>query len=325
MGRGRVCVVVLAGTLAAAVASAHGVRPAAVRAVLDAPPAALAGMRVQLHETLGTQLVLENRTPRTVEILDETGVPFARIGPRGVEANLAAAAWYRTLGPAAPVPPHIEDAAPRWVRASAEPSLGWFDPRLVAPEGERAQPGDAFEIPLRVDDERTALSGRFVAKLPPAGRYAARLTSPSELAPGVRVTLLPGSAAGLLVHNETPEALLVFGARGEPFLRIGPQGVEANLRSATWQRSARTRVEPAPPGDAETALVAAAEPLWQRVASAPRFGWIEPRAAVEGPPAEAARSEAPSDVAWQVPMQLGERRLHVTGVVAWKPLPAPSR
>jgi hypothetical protein len=264
-------------------------------------------------------------------------VAFARVGPRGVEGNLAAAAWYRTLGPAAAAPALAGEAAPRWQLASREPSFGWFDPRLDArtptpsarrrsdthPHGDAHAAPRRFAIPLRVDGAPVALNGRFVAKDPAAGHQAACLTSPAEPAPGVRVTLLPGRAPGLLVHNATQETLLVLGAGGEPFLRIGRGGVDANLRSETWQRSARAAAAPfAPPAasHAQTASDPSGAAVWQRVAQTARFGWIEPRAVWEDPRETAAPGAAPRERGWQVPMQLGERQFVVTGAVAWRPL-----
>jgi hypothetical protein len=305
-GAGRL-VAVLALLCAPSLASGHGTGPAASRAVLDPLPPALAGIEVQIHETLGTQLVLENRTPRTVEILDENRVAFARVGPAGVEANLAAAAWHRSLGPAAPVPRLSAGAPPRWVTVSAEPAFGWFDPRVAPPRGGDQQAA-RFEIPLLVDGAPAVLTGRFEHAA--AGRSTVRLTSPAAPAPGVRVTLLPGRAAGLLVENRRPETLLVLGQGGEPFLRIGPEGVHANLRSATWRRSARSSGHVEPSQTALRASDAMGAPDWQRVASVPRFGWIEPRAVAD--PREPSR-------AFRVPMQLGEQRLELTGVAGFEP------
>jgi hypothetical protein len=317
---------VLAALLAfAGAALAHGGGGADVRPVLGPLPPALAGMRIQLRETLGMQLVLENPTARSVEVLDETGVPFLRIGPRGVEANLAAATWYRALGPASAVPASAYEpgARARWMLASATPSYGWFDPRLAAkaePPHHRSKHAEfgRWEVPLRVDGESVQLAGRFRAEAPAAGAWSARLTSPSEIAPGVRVTLLPGRAPGLLVHNQTGRTLLVFGVDGEPFLRIGPQSVEANLRSRTWEQSARSASTPS----AETqgaAGEASGQPVWKRVASVPRFGWIEPRALLTSAPPATGDSALPAPVPWSVPMRLGDRPLRVTGVVSWTP------
>ena len=124
------------------------------------------------------------------------------------------------------------------IRGSPPKASGRLTPR---PESAR------FEVPLRVDGERVALSGRFRAAPAETGGFSARLTSPSEIAPGVRVTLLPGRAPGLLVHNASDRALLVFGADGEPFLRIAPEGVDANLAQPhlAAERAQRGRGGPA--------------------------------------------------------------------------------
>jgi hypothetical protein len=307
-------------------ALAHGAASTHVRPVLGPLPPALAGMRIELRETLGMQLVLENPTARSVEVLDETGVPFLRIGPRGVEANLAAATWYRALGPASAVPASAYEpgARPRWMLARAAPSYGWFDPRLAARLEPPHHPSkDAefgrWEVPLRVDGESVQLAGRFRAETPATGVYSARLTSPLEIAPGVRVRLLPGRAPGLLVDNQSGLALLVFGVDGEPFLRIGPQSVEANLRSRTWEQSARSASTP--PAETQGAAGEASDqPVWKRVASVPRFGWIEPRALVKASPPSPSGSAVPDAVQWSVPMQLADQPLRVTGVVSWTPL-----
>ena len=54
------------------------------------------------------------------------------------------------------------------------------------------------------------------------------------------------------------------------------------------------------------------------MAPVPRFGWIEPRALVTSAPPEGGGEVWE----WRVPMQLGDEAVVVTGVVAWKPLPA---
>ena len=287
-----------------------------VRAVLDPLPAALSGMRVELHTTMGPQIVLENPTTRTVEVVDDVNQSFVRIGPKGVEGNLAAESWYRTYSPGAVVPASAKGAAPaRWVRAASAPSFGWFEPRLdpkrapLPPEVISAgQTVDLarWSVPLKVDDRVISLSGVFRYEPPPQGMYVAKLTSPSQVAPGVRVRLLPGSVAGVFVESSSALPLEIAGAYGEPFLRIGPDGVSANVRSLTWWSCARStgrRHEVA--GNRETL------PDWQRVAAAPRFSWIDPRT-------QAPQNAAGELVAWRVPMQLGERELAITGETRWK-------
>jgi hypothetical protein len=275
-----------------------------VRVELDPLPAALAGVRVEVHRTIGPQLVIENATAKTLEVLDDTGMPFLRIGPNGVEGNVNARALYTTYSPAAVPPAAAGSNEPRWQQVRSEPSFGWFESRVDPARAalppsviaeQRAADVGRWEIPLRLDGTPVLLAGRFRYEPPAAGVYSPRLTSPREVAPGVKVTLLPGQVPGLLVENATSRALLVMGAEGEPFLRIGPAGVEANVRSQTWRASARQHDR-----------LASAGSDWQRVASVPRFSWVEPRAAQK-------QSE------WQIPMRLGDDPLQVTGVTVWRP------
>src|SRR5262249_28439125 len=155
-----------------------------------------------------------------LEVLDDAGVAFLRIASTGVEGNLSARAWYATYSPGAPIPAASAlGGEPRWQRVRREPSFGWFDPRLDAPalevpprviEARAAADVGRFRIPLRVDGDSVVLSGRFRWRPPPAGAYATRLESAAQLAPGVRVKLLPGRAPGLLVENTSAQPLTVL-------------------------------------------------------------------------------------------------------------------
>jgi hypothetical protein len=315
--------VLFAALLAPLAAFAHGGGDARVRAVLAELPPELAGVRAEVHRTVAPQLVLHNPTAHTIEVLDPEGVAFLRVGPRGAEGNLAARAWYTTYGPGMKAPANavLDDAAPRWVRARPEPTFGWFEPRLDTSEirvppplisaGRAAEVG-RFEIPLRVDGRPVVLSGTFRWAPTPSGAYASRLTSPAEIAPGVRVRLLPGRTAGLFVESSSPRILTVLDEAGAPFLKIGPDGVEANVASPAWRRSGRGNGGAAPAPGAGT---------WQRVASSPRFGWIDPRASHSK---DAVPSDCDATESWQVPMQLGDEPVFVTGEVAWRTTSSPN-
>jgi hypothetical protein len=316
-------VLVLALVLAAATAGAHSPDPAAgaLEPRLDALAPGLAELRVQLRRSLGPQLVLENPGERTLEVLDVRGVAFLRIGPDGVFGNLASPAWYHSLAPeAAGVPPELAKllregvAVPdRWVRVAKEPSWGWFDTRLDPEQagggGAHAKP-ETWSVPVRLGDTKGALRGRFVPSPQPTGRLQPRMRSDAELAPGVRVTLVPGLGGSLLLTSRSPEPVTVLGHDGAPFLRFGPDGVEANLRSATFAHSARLR------GGAELAMQAAADggPHWQRLSSVPSHAWIDPRTTPD------AAREAPQR--WRVPVRIGlgddAALVHIEGETTWE-------
>lgn len=58
-----------------------------------------------------------------------------------------------------------------------------------------------------------------------------------SLPSGVSVQVVISAADQLVAANPTDEVLEIPGADGEPFLRIGPDGVLANFRSPTWHRT----------------------------------------------------------------------------------------
>ena len=176
-------------------------------------------------------------------------------------------------------------------------------------------------MPLRVDGTPVSLTGRFRYE-PPSGAAVARLTSASAPAPGVRVTLLPGDVPGLLVANAGREALTVLGVDDEPFLRIGPDGVAAYLRSRTWRESGRAGTQATVDDNADG-------PRWQAVASVPRYSWIDPRTrivtaarridtAVDG--ADASRDAAARDRIHTLAGGVGRRRHRHFATVKFTPL-----
>ncbi len=154
---------------------------------------------------------------------------------------------------------------------------------------------------------------------PVRGTFEAALTSPLTPVDGVTVSVLQGRVPGLFVDNATDEVVTVTGAAGEPFVRIGPDGVEANLRSPTWVEALQ-----AEGGAPAVAADADARPRWSRIAKVPRYGWKEYRALYpdDEPPEDVVRSGKPTPLReWTVPMTIGGETFEVTGVTTWQPLP----
>jgi len=289
---------------------------------LDRIPARLARVKIQLQHTLGDQLLVENRTGTPLEVLDEAGVAFLRIGPAGAEANVTAPAWYETVAvDRVAIPPTAyAGATPVWTRVGIEPSWGWFDRRLRidddhATDGAgRAAHTTRWTIPLRFGGVPIALQGRFHAASPRAGVFTSRLTSSNEPFPGVRVRLVGGRVPALYLENGGDQPVVVLGEAGEPFLRIAPDGTSANMRSPTWQRSGKAEVTTTPP-----VVDAKAAPAWRTQSSTRNYAWIEFRAAPpEDEPPAAAR--VPMIVRrWHVPLRRGTARAVVDGEVEWVP------
>jgi hypothetical protein len=177
-------------------------------------------------------------------------------------------------------------------------------PHAVRDAGRAAEVG-RWRVPLRVDGVPVALEGGFRWQPPPAGAHRARLTSPRELAPGVRVRLLPGDTPGLLVENTSRRLLTVLDGDGEPFLRIGRKGVEANVRSRAWPASGRRASATVDHGPTDLGA-----PYWQRVARSSSYGWIDPRLV--------PHDRGDARASWRIPVLLGTRELALTGVAQWR-------
>ena len=316
--------------VAPGMARAHQGAREDVRVVLDGIEPPVAGLRVQVYDdALAPQLVLENQSSRVLEIFDEQGRAFVRIKAAGVAADFAASAWYRSLSPGgAPVPERAGAAAaePEWRAVRAQPSWGWFDPRLDKERAELHPASDVpvtlgqWRVPARLGAQALEIRGHFLYLPHPGGVFMARLTSGAEPAPGVRVTLAPGRPPALLLENTGVHPVSVLGVDDEPFLRVSADGVEANLASPTWQDLGRYRGL-SDPGHG----VAGGAPRWRRVSLAPRYSWLEPRAGMpsvgeaDGPRPDNMRAKVK---AWQVPVLVGRRRLAIQGVVEWVPLPS---
>lgn len=308
--------------------AAHTPEHSKLRAVLDPLPPALSGVLVQVHETLAPQLVIENRTRHTLEILDDKNRAFIRIGPGGVEGDHNAPAWYLTFS-TAPIPlpdsAKAADAPARWLTVRADPTWGWFDPRLhpgdTAPDDHhgagdkpkaRPQARKTFEIPVRVDGQTHLVSGRFLPKIVLPGRYEARLEG--AVPAGLSVTVVQGSPPALLLRNSSGAAVTVLGLQNEPYLRIGPEGVAANAASETWRTYGRGRVEALSPG---------AEPQWRKLSPQPLYTWLEPRAEVDLSQPVKSKRQRTTVKRWAIPLLIGDQPLELKGATDWVPDPTP--
>ncbi len=299
-----------------------------IRVALDEPPPALAGMDIAVVTSVTEQLVLSNPSGKIVEVLDDDGTAFLRIGPRGVDANLNAAAWYLTNNPlgsgAVPQRARVQ-APPAWARVAVEPSWGWFDHRLhpsatsiPAAVRNARRPAELrrWSIPLRVSGNATAITGS-IRYQPLRGAITADITRKPDI-PGLVVGALPGRVPGLFLENRTGGPVIVLGSKGEPFLRFRRGRVEANRHSPSWLSARRAET-----GDAAGVVVDASRPpQWRAVSDVPRFGWIEPRAGypTAEPPAAIADAGQPATLrSWSVPLRVGRRNTAVHGVNAWEP------
>jgi hypothetical protein len=185
-------------------------------------------------------------------------------------------------------------------------------PQALASASEPVEFG-RWSGPVRLAGETHTISGRFRYAPQPAGRFRTRLTKTPGGATGVVVQALSGPVPGLYLTYTGIDPLTVRGAHGEDFLRFGPEGVEANVRSLTWRRSGRAAVSFEKPAT----FASDAPAIWQRVSRSSRYAWLEPRALVESD----GTGSSSSAHAWSVLLVRGEGTLAVEGITEWVPEP----
>ncbi|MDQ1391563.1 MAG: hypothetical protein QOF30_540 [Acidimicrobiaceae bacterium] len=153
-----------------------------------------------------------------------------------------------------------------------------------------------------------------------ATNWKSVLTSVTPALPGLTVKLVEGGSRIELI-NHGPE-VLVFGYEGEPYLRVGPQGVFENLQSpATYLNCSRTGCS-FPAG-----LNKDGPPQWKKISSGQTTRWHDHRAHFMG-------SQLPPDVAqspnkihqeadWVITMTQGSTPITVKGNYTWIPGSSP--
>jgi hypothetical protein len=175
----------------------------------DSRPVAGLEVGLVLGRTVPT-LTLDNETGETVTILGRDGEPFARLGGRFVEANLASPTWVEVSQSFRVVPTVKADASvpPQWQRISeGGPRWSWPDYRSRPPDTELppttlAKGGSVvvkrWSVPLEVGSRRLEIRGltEFVPIKASTERSSSRLPA--------------AASAGLVV---AAAAFLVFRSR----------------------------------------------------------------------------------------------------------------
>ncbi len=297
---------------AAQVASAHGVRND-IR--VDLAPLAVQGLSVELHQDFfSPQLAVSNRSGRLLEILDDEGRSFLRIGPNGAEADLASKAYHlsRIAGGGDAHANTLSDT-PRWRPLAAEPAYGWFDTRLATVSLDipyavrqigKELPFAEWRIPARLGGEPIELRGVFTYTPPPAGLAVASLQSAASLAPGVTVQLVPGPLPAIFLRNSSRKTVQVLDDAGQPFLKVGPEGVWADTASASWRAASPVPLTPSAGGG------------WTRLSKASSTTWLEARAAWRGGQPQMLPSSGLLN-RWRVPLRVGSEAAEIRGINRW--------
>lgn len=313
-------------------ALAHSGGAEEVMTTMDALPPALGNVRVELHRTLGMQLVVQNITSADLEIFGRDGKAFLRIGPGGVEANVNAPDWYRFYSVSGVALPDRLSTLARgeslpadWQIVSRTPAWGWFDTRVDAEGikvtsklrrgGERVAI-KAWRVPVSLNGSRHVLSGKFEFMPPSKGSYESRMTLPADALPEISLQLIQGPSPAFLLTNKSAETLTVMDAEGMPMLEVSARGVRGNVRSPGWQASGMAESNHTP-----VVLPAGHEPLWVQRSEASTVTWLDPRAAPLPAGGEAlTKAASPRPIhQWTIPYTYQGKHHQIEGVTAWMP------
>jgi hypothetical protein len=179
-----------------------------------------------------------------------------------------------------------------------------------------------------VRTRRAVVAALLVATTVPAAPAHAHQNDPTIVTridavtppqPHMTIEVRAGVADQLLVVNATGRPMTVLATGGEPFLRIGPDTVQANVASPDWYLSnspfGAARVPPTATPDAK--------PDWRTVAKGHSWGWFDHRMHATDRPLTPAlrRSRTPVRLAeWSVPFRHASGSGAILGHVEYRPL-----
>jgi hypothetical protein len=335
MGRRRGAVLALVLTvgigLPAAPAAAHGGSDLA-EPIFEHMAPTVAGVKVSVVHSVNYQFIVSNDGGQAITFLADSGEPFLRIGPDGVHGNFASPTFYDSNSPegAGDLPEQAKpgpDVTPIWRRIATEPSWGWYDHRLhpadriIPPEILKANKVAVlgrWTVPFRIGDQAGEIQGRFEYR-PPTGSYSMEQKSARTPVDGVTIQVVSASRVpAIFVENLSSEPLVVLGKDDEPFARIGPTITEVNVKSPAW-----AAMQQALGKTLDDEADATAEPKWQQIADAPKWQWLEFRAAApetDPPQPIVERKTATTVRNWSVPYLVGGKRLTVDGITQFVPI-----
>jgi hypothetical protein len=154
--------------------------------------------------------------------------------------------------------------------------------------------------------------------------YLTSLGAISPRIPGVTVSIVD-LGNKIQVTNRTAIDLVVLGYLGEPYLRVGPKGVYANLRSpATYQNRSRTITTDVPLIARGTGPLT--PPEWHRVSGSRTATWHDHRIHYMGTSPPLAVQRHPGAVytivpQWTIVFRYAAQTVEVHGRLSWVPGP----
>ncbi|RZT82943.1 hypothetical protein EV382_6258 [Micromonospora violae] len=158
------------------------------------------------------------------------------------------------------------------------------------------------------------------ADAPNGTDYRTRTTGVAPARPGLEVRVIEAGAR-LELTNRTGRTIEVIGYSGEPYLRVGPDGVFENDRSPATYLNRTIDGDTALPAEADPA----AAPSWRRIADGTTARWHDQRALWQEstpPPAVRAAPDREHRVRdWTIPLRDGTDPVMIGGTLDWVPPP----
>jgi hypothetical protein len=155
-----------------------------------------------------------------------------------------------------------------------------------------------------------------------ATNFRTRLLSVTPATPGLDVEIIENGNR-IQVTNATDQQVVVLGYQGEPYLRIGPDGVAENVRSPATYLNQDRQGTTSVPGEADPD----AEPEWSPISDANVARWHDHRIhwmGGEDPPIVREQPGQRHTVIpeWSVPLRVGGTAVEVKGDLVWVPGPS---
>jgi hypothetical protein len=151
-----------------------------------------------------------------------------------------------------------------------------------------------------------AVTALFVSPPPPASAHQEMalhalsvIDAVTPAIPGLSFRVVQITQPVLFARNHTDETLVVYGERGEPFLRLKGGRVQTNLNSPLTYVSR----DPMGQGASPTDLAPDASPRWSTLAKRDSWSWFDPR----------IRYSGAGNHTWEVAARLGDREVVITG------------
>ncbi len=142
--------------------------------------------------------------------------------------------------------------------------------------------------------------------------------APSD--PGVTVEVAFSVNYQFVARNTTTQPIAFLADSGEPFLRIGPDGVHGNFASPTFYDTNAPQGATRFPPEAKPGPDVA--PIWRKLATEPTWGWYDHRLhpADQFLPPEVVQAGKVAVLGqWKVPFRLGDQPGEIQGRFEYRP------